>query len=54
MSKSWRAMVGVAGCGRVLVGARGLDVAGLLAFVADTLVGGLRWAVAAQVAHLTA
>lgn len=37
---------------RRLVGARGLDVAGLLALVADTLVGGLGGAVARKVADL--
>lgn len=37
-----------------LVGAGGLDVAGLLALVAHTLVGGLGWAVTAQVANLSA
>lgn len=36
------------------VRARSLDVAGLLAAVADTLVGGLRRALAAQVAGLAA
>lgn len=36
------------------VGARSLDVAGLLAAVADTLVRGLGWALAAQVAGLAA
>lgn len=37
-----------------LVGAGSLDVAGLLALVADTLVGSLRRAVAGQVADLAA
>lgn len=37
-----------------LVGARGLDMAGLLALVADTLVGRLRGAVAREMADLAA
>lgn len=38
----------------ILVGARGLDVAGLLALVADTLAAGLSGAVSGNVANLAA